>query len=121
MWHVTVTIVNNNVTYIEYYGRDAVGVSVWIVIGSFRGNPHTHTPHDHVYSSSLLSSVSVQDSCLRCDHETRYQAYYSFYPNNPEYTRSLDPSVLVISLSLHRHPFICILFISRFTCYNITQ
>jgi hypothetical protein len=27
-------------------------------------------------------------------------------------------SSVTISLSLHRHPFICILFRSRFTCYN---
>jgi len=43
---------------------------------------------------------------------------YSFYPRNPVYVRSLDPSVLVISLSLHRHPFVCMLFSSRFTCYK---
>jgi hypothetical protein len=43
---------------------------------------------------------------------------YSFYPRNPVYARRLDSSVLVISLSLHRHPFVCILFSSRFTCYN---
>jgi hypothetical protein len=41
-----------------------------------------------------------------------------FYPRNPVYARTLDPSVLAISLSLHRHPFTCILFSSRFTCYN---
>ena len=46
------------------------------------------------------------------------QAYYSFYPRNPVYARRLDSSVLVISLSFHRHPFVCILFSSRFTCYN---
>ena len=40
------------------------------------------------------------------------------YPRNPVYTRSLDPSVLVCSLSLYRHPSICILFISHFTSYN---
>jgi hypothetical protein len=34
------------------------------------------------------------------------------------YVRRLDPSVLVFSLSLHRHPFLCILFNSRFTSYN---
>jgi len=39
-------------------------------------------------------------------------------PYNPVYTRRVDPSVLAISLSLHRHPFVCILCISRFTCYN---
>ncbi len=31
------------------------------------------------------------------------------------YVRSLDPSVFEFSLSLHRHPFTCILFNSRFT------
>ena len=34
------------------------------------------------------------------------------------YARRLDPSVLVISLSLHRHPFVCIIFSSHFTSYN---
>ena len=34
------------------------------------------------------------------------------------YERSLDPSVSVFSLSLYRHPSICILFISLFTSYN---
>ncbi len=34
------------------------------------------------------------------------------------YVRSLDPSVLEFSLSLYRHPIICILFSSRFTSYN---
>ena len=37
------------------------------------------------------------------------------------YERRLDSSVLAISLSLHRHSFVCILFSSRFTCYNIYQ
>ena len=34
------------------------------------------------------------------------------------YVRSSDPSVLEFSLSLYRHPSICILFHSRFTSYN---
>jgi hypothetical protein len=34
------------------------------------------------------------------------------------YVRRFDSSVLAISLSLHRHPFVCILFNSHFTCYN---
>ncbi len=37
------------------------------------------------------------------------------YTHNPVYVRRLDPSVLVFSLSLYRHPSICILFSSRFT------
>ena len=41
-----------------------------------------------------------------------------FYPWNPVYPRSLDPSVLEFSLSLYRHPIICILFSSRVTSYN---
>ena len=39
-------------------------------------------------------------------------------PDDERGVRHLDPSVLAISLSLHRHPFVSILFISRFTCYN---
>jgi hypothetical protein len=35
-----------------------------------------------------------------------------------KYGRRLDPSVLAFSVSLYRHPFICILFSSRFTPYN---
>jgi hypothetical protein len=38
-------------------------------------------------------------------------------PHNPTYVRSLDPSVLTFSLSLYRHPSICILFSSHFTSY----
>jgi len=34
------------------------------------------------------------------------------------YGHPTDPTGLVISLSLHRHPFVCISFSSRFTCYN---
>jgi hypothetical protein len=39
-------------------------------------------------------------------------------PHNPVYPRRLDPSVLAISLSVHRHVFICILCSSHFTCYD---
>jgi hypothetical protein len=81
------------------------------------------TPFPHPRSSRSCALrffvvLSDQASCLRRDHETRYYPYYSFYPRNPVYVRSLDPSVLAISLSLHRHPFRCILFSSRFTWYN---
>ena len=41
-----------------------------------------------------------------------------FYPCNPVYVRSLDPSVLEFSVSLYWHPFICILFGTHFTSYN---
>ena len=41
-----------------------------------------------------------------------------FYPRIPVYARRLDPSVLAFSLSLYRHPSLCILFDSRFTPYN---
>ncbi len=34
------------------------------------------------------------------------------------YLRSLNPSLLAFSLSLHRHPYICILIDSRFISYN---
>ena len=44
--------------------------------------------------------------------------FFKPYPRNPVYARRLDPSVLTISLSLHRNPFICILFNSLFTSYN---
>jgi hypothetical protein len=40
---------------------------------------------------------------------------------NPVYTSRSDPSVLVFSLTLYRHPSICILFNSRFTSYNKQQ
>ena len=41
-----------------------------------------------------------------------------FYPHNPVYASRLAPSVLAFSLSSYRHPYICILFTSRFTSYN---
>jgi len=34
------------------------------------------------------------------------------------YARCLDPSVLAFGLTSHRHPPVCILFISRLTSYN---
>ena len=44
-----------------------------------------------------------------------------FWPHNPVYVRCFDPSVLVFSLSLYRHPSLCILFSSHFTSYNKQQ
>ena len=41
-----------------------------------------------------------------------------FCPHNPVYVRCFDPSVLVFSLSLYRHPSLCILFSSHFTSFN---
>ncbi len=35
-------------------------------------SPHNHDPHFHGHSGPLVSSVFVQDSCLRCDHDTQY-------------------------------------------------
>ena len=62
----------------------------------------THSPITH----SKLSTINLV-SIFRC---------FSSSPHNPVYVRSVDPSVLVFSLSLHRHPHICILFSSRFIC-----
>jgi hypothetical protein len=92
------------------------------IVGFFRNHndlptftpPHTLVPHVHVHSVPLVSSSSDQTSC----HYTRYKVYYHFYPHNPVYVRRLGPSILEFSLSLHRHPSICILFSSRFTSYN---
>ena len=39
-------------------------------------------------------------------------------PHNLVYVKCVDPSVLAFSLSLHRHPYICIPFSSRFIHYN---
>ena len=64
------------------------------------------THHSHYQTSRLLTS-----SLCRCPRP----------PHNPVYPRSLDPSVLVFSLSLHRHPCICVLFSSRFICFNYIQ
>ena len=49
---------------------------------------------------------------------TRVKRSIVFYPHNPVYVSRLDPSVLAFSLSLYRHPSICILFSSRFTSDN---
>ena len=43
---------------------------------------------------------------------------YCIYPLNPVYVRCLDPSVLSFSLSLYRHPSMCILFTFRLDSYN---
>ncbi len=61
----------------------------------------THSPITHS-KFSLINLVSI----FRC----------SSSPRNPEYARRIDPSVLACSLSLHRHPHICIPFSSRFIC-----
>jgi hypothetical protein len=68
----------------------------------------------HPYSSGGVYSVSSMRSS--CPLTNRLPPY--FYSHNPVYARSLDPSVLVFSLSLYRYTFICILFRSRFTSYN---
>jgi len=39
-------------------------------------------------------------------------------PGHPVCMRCLDPSVSTFSLSLHRHPYICILFICHLISYN---
>jgi hypothetical protein len=44
--------------------------------------------------------------------------FYYFYPRNPVCVMRLDPTVLAFSLSLHRHPFIYILFSSHFSPSN---
>ena len=36
----------------------------------------------------------------------------------PVFARRLDPSVFAFTLSLHRHPYICISFSSRFIYFN---
>ena len=35
-------------------------------------------------------------------------------PQNPVYVSRVDPSVLAFSLSLYRHPYVCVPFISGF-------
>ena len=57
---------------------------------------HTHTSHSQ--TSRLLTSLTLVSIC-RCTGP----------PINPVFTRSLDPSVLVFSLSLHRYLYTCIL------------
>ncbi len=58
--------------------------------------------------------ATLQTQCSICSYHLNALALTQ--PSVCE--RRLDPSVLAISLSLHRHPFVCFLFSSRFTCYN---
>jgi hypothetical protein len=74
-------------------------------------SPHTHTLHFHVDSGPLVSDVSGQTSCLRRDHDTQYPAYYFF---NPVYTRRVESSTFLFSLSSHRQSYVGLIFSSRF-------
>jgi hypothetical protein len=62
----------------------------------------------------------VPSDCKHGVTNRKLLAYYYFYPRNPVYARRLDPSVLGFSLSLYRHPSICILFTSHFTMWPLT-
>jgi hypothetical protein len=66
--------------------------------------PRPHPAHSHMYT---VYNPTLPTPTL-----------FTFYTRNTVYVRRLDPSVLEFSLSLHRHPFICILFNFRFTSYN---
>ncbi len=67
-----------------------------------------------------MSLVSEQVSRHRWD--TRPDTRVTIISTrNPVYPRSLDPSVLEFSLSLYRHPSICILFTYCLTSYNKQQ
>ena len=62
-----------------------------------RSHTHpSHTQNSRVLNSSLILSI------VRCSRS----------PHNPVYVRRLDPSVLTFSISIHRYPLTCILFIS---------
>jgi hypothetical protein len=73
--------------------------------------PHTHTPHVHVRSGPLVSSVSDQASYP-------ILGLILFLPDQPNVSEVFRSLLLAFSLSLYRHPFICILFSSRLTSYN---
>jgi hypothetical protein len=65
----------------------------------------------------------VQESLLvfHYTNSHKYSIWLSiclFVINESNWDRIPTPSVLVFSLSSHRHPSICILFTSRFTSYN---
>jgi hypothetical protein len=62
---------------------------------------HSHPSHSQT-SLLLVSSLSLG---VPVPHTTQCN---TLYPSRA------DPSVLAFSLSLHRHPYICILFSSRF-------
>jgi hypothetical protein len=61
---------------------------------------HTHPSHSQTFRLSSINLVSI----FRC----------SSPPINPVYTRRVDPSALVLSLSSHRHSYIGLLFSSHF-------
>jgi hypothetical protein len=73
-----------------------------------------HPPRSRIHTGPLVSSVSDQASCLRRDHDTQYYPYYFFYPRNPVYTRRVESSSLVFSLSSHRQSYAGLIFRSRF-------
>jgi hypothetical protein len=81
--------------------------------------PHDHAPHVHVYSGPLVSYATDQVSCLRCGHRpTTKLNIIPTHATQSVYVRRLDPSVLAFSLSLYRHPSVCILFRSYCVSFN---
>ncbi len=68
------------------------------------GTPIPSRSHSPI-TQSKLSTINLV-SIFRC----------SSSPRNPVHVRRVDPSVLAFSLSLYRHPHICIPFSSRFIC-----
>ena len=71
---------------------------------SISSKSHTHPSHSQT-SRLLTSSLSLGVPIFRCSSP-------SF---NPVYAKRVNPSVLVFRLSSHRHSYVGLLFMSRFS------
>jgi hypothetical protein len=82
--------------------------------------PHLHRNWPQVSTTERDNSVRCRTQYLstldhinfECQHKSRQQTSSphspTFYTHNPLYVRFSDPSFLVFSLSLYRHPSVCI-------------
>jgi hypothetical protein len=77
-------------------GKDTFDLSDW-----WKSNSATLPGFTYVLCAVLTNSPNS------CPSERLCSIFHASYNED-----------LAISLSLHRHPFVCVLFSSRFTCYN---
>ena len=82
---------------------------------------HLHTTYTPPHSSHPRSSRSRTLRSFGFFHVTRSHPILGlllFLPVEPSVCETFRSLRLALSLSLYRHPSICILFISRFSSYN---
>jgi hypothetical protein len=83
-----------------------------------RSSSHSLSINSGIFSPRRQYSALISILMVHLYRLDRTIFRYPRPPRNPVYVSRLDPSILTFSLSLHRHPYICILFNSRFISYN---